>query len=63
MNGLETVNREDEFSVDIQEKTEATNAEYAAPIFKRKTPRTIRGVKRIRTACPAKTPALTPATG
>jgi hypothetical protein len=40
--------QEDEFSVEnIQEKTEATNAEYAAPIFKRKTPRTIRGVKRI----------------
>jgi hypothetical protein len=40
--------QEDEFSVEnIQEKTEATNAEYAAPILKRKTPRTIRGVKRI----------------
>jgi hypothetical protein len=41
MNGLETVkiNREDEFSVEnIQEKTEATNAEYAAPIFKKKDP-------------------------
>jgi hypothetical protein len=48
--------QEDEFSVEnIQEKTEATNAEYAAPIFKRKTPRTIR-VKRIHYCVSCKDP-------
>jgi hypothetical protein len=32
--------QEDEFSVEnIQEKTEATNAEYAAPILKKKDPK------------------------
>jgi hypothetical protein len=52
--------QEDEFSVEnIQEKTEGPTQNTPHPFLKRKTPRTIRGVKRIHVLRVLQRPQLT----